>query len=65
LALAGAARWVFNHALAAKVDAHQRWRAEVDLLVAAGTPEAEARKQVKVPIPTKPVIQKALNAVKG
>ena len=56
---AGAARWAFNHALAAKVAAHQQWRTEVEALVAAGTPEDVARKQVKVPLPTKPAIQKA------
>lgn len=62
---AGAARWAFNHALAAKVAAHEQWRSEVAALVEAGTPETEARKKVRVPIPMKPSIQKALNQVKG
>lgn len=62
---AGAARWAFNHALAAKVRAHEQWRAEVAALVEQGVPEAEARKKVRVPIPSKPAIQKALNQVKG
>lgn len=62
---AGAARWAYNHALAAKVEAHEQWRARVAELVDAGVGEAAARHQVKVPIPSKPAIQKALNAVKG
>ncbi|MFF6794336.1 RNA-guided endonuclease InsQ/TnpB family protein [Streptomyces filamentosus] len=62
---AGAARWAFNYAVAVKVSAHQRWRAEVDGLVAQGTEEAVARRRVKVPVPSKPQIQKRLNEVKG
>ncbi len=62
---AGAARWAFNHALAAKVDAHERWKTAVAELVAAGVPEEAARKKIKVLVPGKQVIQKALNAVKG
>lgn len=62
---AGAARWAFNHALAAKVAAHSEWRAQVAALVEQGATEAEARKKVRVPIPSKPVIQKALNQAKG
>ena len=62
---AGAARWAFNHALAAKVAAHERWRTEVAALVAHGVPEAEARKRTRVPVPTHPAIKKALNQVKG
>ena len=62
---AGAARWAYNHALAVKVAAHEEWRRRVAGLVEAGTPEVEARKQVKVPVPAKPAIQKALNQVKG
>lgn len=61
----GAARWAFNHALAAKVSAHRRWRAEVAELVDHGVPEVEARQRVKVPVPSKPQIQKRLNEVKG
>lgn len=48
---AGAQRWAYNYALARKVDAHQQWREAVAELVAGGTPEAQARKQVKTPIP--------------
>ncbi|MER7877659.1 helix-turn-helix domain-containing protein [Streptomyces solisilvae] len=62
---AGAARWAFNHALGMKVAAHQQWRREVRVLVDQEVPEAEARKQVRVPVPTKPAIQKHLNRVKG
>ena len=62
---AGAARWAFNHALAAKVAAHEQWRTEVATLVDQGVPEVEARKKVRVPIPTHPAIKKALNQVKG
>lgn len=62
---AGAARWAYNHALAAKVAAHEQWKTAVAELVSAGMDEATARRQVRVPVPTKPVIQKALNAVKG
>src|SRR5664279_5188657 len=61
----GAARWAFNHALAHKVDAHQEWRAQVAALIDTGVPEADARRRVKVTIPTKPTIQVALNRVKG
>jgi putative transposase len=62
---AGAARWAFNYALGVKVSAHRRWRAEVDELVDQGVVEAEARRRVKVPVPSKPAIQKRLNEVKG
>jgi putative transposase len=62
---AGAARWAFNYALGRKVAAHQQWRASVEALVGAGVPEEEARKRVKVPVPTKPAIQKHLNSIKG
>ncbi|MFJ2745388.1 RNA-guided endonuclease TnpB family protein [Streptomyces sp. NPDC087440] len=62
---AGAARWAFNHALAAKVSAHQQWRAQIDNLITSGMPEAVARKQVRVPVPNKMSIQKELNRVKG
>lgn len=69
---AGAARWAFNHALAAKVRAHQVWRQEVAWAtytthahLAPDVAEAAARKSTKVPVPTKPTIQRALNAVKG
>lgn len=62
---AGAARWAFNHALAAKVAADEEWRRKVAELVQSGVPEEKARKQVKVPVPAKPAIQKALNQVRG
>lgn len=62
---AGAARWAFNHALAAKVAAHEEWRTQVAALVESGVSEAEARKKVRVPFPSKPTVQKALNQVKG
>lgn len=62
---AGAARWAFNHALAAKVAAHEEWRRQVAALVESGVDEATARKQIKVPVPTKPTIQKAWNQTKG
>lgn len=62
---AGAARWAYNHALASKVAAHEEWRRQVATLVNSGTPDVEARKNVRVPVPSKPVIQKALNAAKG
>ncbi|GGV51338.1 transposase [Streptomyces spectabilis] len=62
---AGAARWAFNHALGIKVAAHQEWRRQVQALVDQGVPEAEARRRVKVPVPSKPTIQKHLNSIKG
>ncbi|WP_225828422.1 helix-turn-helix domain-containing protein [Streptomyces naphthomycinicus] len=62
---AGAARWAFNHAHGMKVAAHQQWRREVQALVDQGVPEAEARKKVRVPVPSKPQIQKHLNQIKG
>ncbi|MFD4905217.1 helix-turn-helix domain-containing protein [Kitasatospora purpeofusca] len=48
---AGASRWAFNHALAAKVASHRQWREQVDALVEAGTDPLEARKRTKVPLP--------------
>lgn len=62
---AGASRWAYNHALAAKVAAYEEWRTQVADLVETGVEETAARKRVKVPIPTKPRIQKAWNAAKG
>ncbi|MFF0628629.1 helix-turn-helix domain-containing protein [Streptomyces sp. NPDC004296] len=58
----GNARLAFNYALAAKKAAHVQWRAKVDELVAGGTPEAQARKQTKVPIPSKPTVHEVFNA---
>ena len=48
---AGAARWAYNHALAAKVAAHSEWRTQVDTAVQRGAEEREARKNVRVRIP--------------
>ncbi|MFD5426367.1 RNA-guided endonuclease InsQ/TnpB family protein [Streptomyces sp. NPDC127084] len=61
----GAARWAFNHALGMKVAAHRQWRCEVDALIDTGMTEAAARKRVRVPVPSKPTIQKHLNQIKG
>jgi len=61
----GAARWAFNHALACKVAAHQEWRGQIAELTEAGVSEADARLQVKVPIPTLRAIQFRLNRAKG
>ncbi|MGW6742867.1 RNA-guided endonuclease InsQ/TnpB family protein [Streptomyces sp. NPDC055025] len=62
---AGAARWAFNHALGMKIAAHRLWRTEVQALVDSGVTETQARKTVRVPVPTKPSIQKHLNRIKG
>ncbi|WP_405669018.1 transposase (plasmid) [Streptomyces sp. NBC_01166] len=62
---AGNARLAFNYALAAKRRSHEEWRAEVAALVEAGEPEAEARKRVRVPIPSKPSVYKAFVAERG
>ncbi|MFJ8015060.1 RNA-guided endonuclease InsQ/TnpB family protein [Streptomyces sp. NPDC096339] len=62
---AGAARWAFNHAMGIKQAAHQQWRAEVCALVESGISEPEARKRVKISIPSKPAIQKAWVAERG
>lgn len=62
---AGASRWAFNHALAAKRKAHERWRAAVDALVGAGVSGAVARRSVKVSVPSKPAVYKAFNRTKG
>lgn len=62
---AGAARWAYNHSIAAKVAAHNEWKAQVAARIEQGDTESEARKGVRVPVPTKPSIQKALNLIKG
>ncbi|MFD3762499.1 RNA-guided endonuclease InsQ/TnpB family protein [Streptomyces sp. NPDC058622] len=62
---AGASRWAFNHALGMKRAAHAQWRSAVEELIAAGQPEAAARKAIRIPTPTKPAIQKHLNSIKG
>lgn len=48
-----------------KIAAHQQWRDRVQALVDSGVEESAARKQVRVPVPVKPVIQKHLNQIKG
>lgn len=61
---AGAARWAYNHALAAKFAALDERRATIAALVKQGVePKAAAAQAPK--IPTKPAIQKALNEAKG
>lgn len=61
---AGAARWAFNHALAAKFAALDARRTAIADLVAGGMdPKTAAAQAPKVP--GKPAIQKALNEVKG
>ncbi|MGD9622226.1 MAG: RNA-guided endonuclease InsQ/TnpB family protein [Mycolicibacterium sp.] len=61
---AGAARWAYNHALAAKFAALDARQAAITTATAAGIdPKTAAADAPK--IPTKPVIQKALNATKG
>lgn len=63
---AGAARWAFNHSLAAKIAAHQTWRAQVDQLVdEQSIPREVARTQARTPMPTKPTIQREWNRLKG
>ncbi|MFV8142162.1 helix-turn-helix domain-containing protein [Mycolicibacterium senegalense] len=61
---AGAARWAFNHALARKFEALDARRAAVAELVASGADPRDAAR-VAPNVPTKPAIQKALNAAKG
>lgn len=61
---AGAARWAYNHALAAKFAALNERQAVVAALVEQGVdPKVAAAQAPKVP--TKPAVQKALNEVKG
>ncbi|MFE7194000.1 RNA-guided endonuclease InsQ/TnpB family protein [Kitasatospora sp. NPDC057595] len=62
---AGAARWAFNQALAAKVAAHHEWRAQVDALVETGVDELEARKRTTVRLPSSAVVQKAWTRSRG
>lgn len=61
----GNARLAFNYALAAKKIAHQAWRDGVAVLVEQGVPEVEARKKVRVPVPSKPAVYKAFVAERG
>jgi len=61
---AGAARWAYNHALAAKFAALDERKTVIAGLVEQGVdPKAAAAQAPKVP--TKPAIQKALNETKG
>lgn len=62
---AGTARWAFNHALAVKIETHQLWRDQVQLLVEDGLDEETARQQVKIKIPLKPAVQSAWQAIRG
>lgn len=62
---AGAARWAFNHALAAKLDAHSRWQMQVDELVTIGFSGKAARRAATVKVPSKGAVQKAWNRIKG
>nr|WP_240163490.1 transposase [Mycolicibacterium sphagni] len=61
---AGAARWAYNHALAAKYSALENRRATTAELVAVGMDPKSAAAQAPK-IPTKPTIQKTLNEAKG
>lgn len=61
----GNSRLAFNYAIAAKKASHETWRTRVTKLVDQGVPEAEARKKVKVPMPTKPGIQKTFQTERG
>ncbi|MDO2394861.1 RNA-guided endonuclease TnpB family protein [Mycobacterium avium subsp. hominissuis] len=61
---AGAARWAYNHALAAKFAALDARQATITALVEQGfDPKVAAAQAPK--IPTKPAVQKALNGTKG
>jgi putative transposase len=62
---AGASRWAFNFALDAKIASRQVWQERVGELVATGTPEAEARKLVRVKTPNRQLIDKARVRVRG
>ena len=50
---AGAARWAYNHAIAAKHDALRR-QLQIDELVTIGLPDAQARREATVKVPTQP-----------
>lgn len=64
---AGNSRLAFNFALAMKKDAHQRWREEIETLIAAGATEKDARLRLKgkLKTPNKPVIYKAFQHLRG
>lgn len=61
---AGAARWAYNHALAAKFAVLDERRTAITLAVDAGADQADAAK-LAPKVPGKADIQKALNTVKG
>ncbi|GAT01228.1 RNA-guided endonuclease InsQ/TnpB family protein [Mycolicibacterium fortuitum] len=61
---AGAARWAYNHALAAKFGALDERQAAIKQAVESGADPDVAAKQAPK-IPTKPNIQKSLNRAKG
>ncbi len=61
---AGAARWAYNHALAAKLAALDERRTTITALVERGEDPKDAAAQAPK-VPTKPAIQKALNVTKG
>ena len=62
---AGAARWAYNHALAAKFDALRRRQLQIDELVTLGLTETQARREATVKVPSKPQIQRRWNQLKG
>ncbi|WP_236728368.1 MULTISPECIES: RNA-guided endonuclease InsQ/TnpB family protein [Mycobacteriaceae] len=61
---AGAARWAYNHALAAKLAALDERHTAITLAVDAGADRTDAAKRAPK-VPNKPNIQKALNTAKG
>jgi len=61
---AGAARWAYNHALAAKFAALDERHTAITLAVDAGADRADAAKRAPK-VPGKPDIQKTLNTAKG
>ena len=61
---AGAARWAYNHALAAKFAALTERQSVITALTEQGIDPTVAAAQAPK-IPTKPAIQKALNEIKG
>jgi putative transposase len=62
---AGAARWAYNLALAAKVTARREWETRVRAAVGDGTDLAAARSAVKVKVPSSVLIDKARVRVRG
>lgn len=62
---AGAARWAFNWAHGQKLAAFEARRAEIAVLVARGYSRESAGMAATVRVPTKAVIQRRLNVIKG